>query len=80
MGIWFVKFMGYIVDILWLLKNLYVVVLYVLFFGFIGFILLVWISVFILIIVRICKKYLNIRKYDEMYCMVRKLSFLRFLN
>lgn len=65
MGIWFAKLTGHTVDTSRSLKNPHVVASYALFFGFIGFILLVWISAFILTIVRICKKYSNIRKHDE---------------
>ena len=71
MGIWFAKLTGHTVDASRLLKNPHVVASYALFFGFIGFILLVWISAFILTIVRICKKYSNARKHDETHRTVR---------
>ena len=74
MGIWFAKLTGHTVDTSRSLKNPHVVASYALFFGFIGFILLVWISAFILTIVRICKKYSNVRKHDETHRTVRKLS------
>ena len=80
MGIWFAKLTGHTVDASRLLKNPHVVASYALFFGFIGFILLVWISAFILTIVRICKKYSNARKHDETHRTVRKLSLSRFVN
>ena len=80
MGIWFAKLTGHSVDTSRSLKNPHVVASYALFFGFIGFILLVWISAFILTIVRICKKYSNERKHDETHRTVRKLSLSRFVN
>ena len=80
MGIWFAKLTGHTVDASRSLKNPHVVASYALFFGFIGFILLVWISAFVLTIVRICKKYSNARKHDETHRTVRKLSLSRFVN
>ena len=80
MGIWFAKLAGHTVDASRSLKNPHVVASYALFFGFIGFILLVWISAFVLTIVRICKKYSNARKHDETHRTVRKLSLWRFVN
>lgn len=80
MGIWFAKLTGHTVDASRSLKNPHVVASYALFFGFIGFILLVWISAFVLTIVRICKKYSNARKHDDTHRTVRKLSLWRFVN
>lgn len=65
MGSWLAKLADHKTDAAQSLKTPHVVASYALFFGFIGFILLVWISAFVLTIVRVCKKYSRARKYDE---------------
>lgn len=71
MGSWLAKLAGHKEDAAQSLKNPQAVASYTLFFGFIAFVLLMWITSAILTIVRIYKKYTKPQEEEEKYTQVR---------